>query len=715
MKNDYYKYDKQIDELMNKMTLHEKIGQLNQIFVPSDAGKLDEFRQKIRNGEVGSLLFATSQHAGNDPQGHIKYEFYDELQKIAVEESRLHIPMIYGRDVIHGHRTVSPLPLANASSFDPELVEKCYRNTAVEAVNDGIHWAFAPMLDMSRDPRWGRMVESPGEDPYLGAQMAKACVRGFQNGDISKDDSLAACGKHYVGYGASEGGRDYHKTEISDYNLYNYYLPAFRAAAEEGVATVMSSFNDINGQPVTSSRKYLTDILRGKLGFEGYVISDWEAVVQLKAQGVAADDYDCAKLAVSAGLDMDMVDECYINNLEKAVENGDVSEEIIDTAVKRVLRIKFAKGLFVNPYRREVKFDRNEHLKDARRLAAESMILLKNNGVLPLKKDESVVLLGPMRYERRSLLGTWCLDGRAEETKNLYEAMQERNIELHGMGEYDNIEWQMETRDVVVLALGESFILSGENHSVADISLSEEQRILVRKARKYGKKVVGVFFSGRPMALEGVAEDLDAVLYAWHGGSCCADAVCDILFGDSVPCGKTSVTFPRKTGHIPLYYNATPSGRPCNCYYGDVAYPSYLDGQSTPYYPFGYGLSYTTFEYGEIKPDKTEISLEALKNGETIKLSVEVKNTGEYDGKEIAELYIHDVLAMRMRPLRELKGFKKVLINKGETAKVEFELGYDKLGFYDEDGNYAVEPGEFEIYIGENCLTKNSIGINVTK
>lgn len=719
MKKSYLKHDKKIDELLENMTLSEKIGQLNQTNIPSDLKDIDILKDKIRRGEVGSLILASSITAGNDMQERVDFELYDELQRIAVCESKNHIPMIYGRDVIHGHRTVYPLPLASAASFDPDLVKKCYRNIAKEAANDGIKWAFSPMLDISRDPRWGRIVECPGEDPYLGAEMAKAYIDGFQNGDISADDSLAACAKHYIGYGASEGGRDYHRTEISDYSLYNYYLPAFRGAVDEGVATIMSSFNDINGTPVTSSKKYLTDILKGKLGFEGFVVSDWAAISQLKNQGVASNDAECAKLALNAGLDMDMIDDCYINNLEELVANGEVSEEAIDAAVRRVLRVKFEKGLFENPYRTEIKFDRNEHLKDARLLAAESMVLLKNDGVLPLKKDMDIALFGPFVHDRAALLGTWTLDGDPKETKNFFEAISERvdAEKLHmtdRLGLLEDFAFEADMSDVVILALGETEKTCGENHSVADISLTNSQKDLIKRAKAYGKKVVGIFFCGRPLAMENIAEDLDAILYAWHGGSCTADAVCDILFGDIVPSGKTPITFPRKTGHIPLYYNVTSSGRPCNCYYKDeYDYPSYLDGQSTPYYPFGFGLSYTKFEYGKAMANKKEISLNELKDGGSIKISVNVKNIGEYDGKETVQLYIHDKLASMMRPLRELKGFKKVMINRTEEANVEFELGYNSLGFYNDCGDYIVEKGSIDVYVGSDCLTENCITIEI--
>ncbi len=708
--------ESRIEELLSRMTLQEKIGQLNQVKAPLKAD--EAVFEQIRQGKIGSFIMATTAHAGNDDTAITENLLINKMQKIAVEESRLGIPIIYGRDVIHGHRTVYPVPLASAASFNPELVEKCYRNIAREATADGVNWTFSPMLDLSRDPRWGRIIEGPGEDPYVGAAMAEACVKGFQGDDISNKDSLVACAKHYIGYGASEGGRDYHRTEISDYNLYNYYLPAFRAAVNAGVGTVMSSFNDISGQPVTSGKKYLTDILRGKLGFEGFVVSDWDAVCQLKKQGVAENDADCAKLAINAGLDMNMTDRVYINNLEQLVIEGKVSEETINTAVRRVLKIKLQKGLFENPYCDAPEIDRTEHLKDARAIAAESMVLLKNDGVLPLSKNSKVALVGPFARERRALLGSWTLDGKAEETPNFAEAMKTvigNNMLLSddNIAVLDNSIARAVKADVVVLALGESEKVTGEAYSVSDISLPKNQVELIHRYKALGKKVVGVFFCGRPMAMEGVAEYLDAILYAWHAGSETANAACNILFGDVVPSGKTAVTFPKRTGHIPMYYNVTSSGRKVDCYYGENPQNCYVDSYPTPAFPFGFGLSYTEFEYGEIVSQTNEITLSDLKNGKSFNFTVSVKNTGDYDGKETVQLYIRDKIASVMRPLRELKAFEKRLINKGDTETFSFQLGYDKLGFYTENGDYTVEKGEFEIYIGENCLTTNKTTVKI--
>lgn len=415
----YVSFEKKIDNILGKLTLREKIGQLNML----PTGNIDELKNAIHNGEVGSIIFTNSATAGNEDEEQLQTELYNELQRIAVEESPSHIPLIYAKDVIHGYRTEYPIPLACAAAFNDELVEKCWQNIAKEASNDGVHWTFAPMLDMCRDPRWGRIVEGPAEDPYVGARFARATVKGFQGDDLSAKDSMVACAKHYIGYGASESGRDYARTEISDYSLYNYYLPAFRSAVDAGVGTVMSAFNDINGQSLSSNGKYMKDILRDQLGFEGMVVSDWGSVGLPIRQGIAETPADSTVLSINAGIDMDMCCRYYINNLEQLVKDGRISEEIIDNAVRNVLKIKMAKGLFENPYIDHKQLDRTPFLNDARTLAAESMVLLKNNGVLPLKKDQHIVVAGPFLRERRALLGTWAAVGREDETPNLLEAM----------------------------------------------------------------------------------------------------------------------------------------------------------------------------------------------------------------------------------------------------------------------------------------------------
>jgi hypothetical protein len=498
-------------------------------------------------------------------------------------------------------------------------------------------------------------------------------------------------------------------------------LPPFRAAVEAGVATVMSSFNDINGQPVTSSKKYLTDMLRGYLGFNGFVVSDWAALANLRRQGVAETEAECAAMALQAGLDMDMVDEYYWRNLGELVRSGEVSESLVDNAVRNILRVKFAKGLFEDPYIHKQVYDRTEHLASAYELAAESMVLLKNdNHTLPLSKNAKIALAGPFKQERRALLGSWVLDGKEEETPHLHEALQKalENCEGTVVCNADDITEDAAEKifaqgDVIVLAFGESHMVSGERHSLADISLTEHQVALARRAHNTGKPVVGVLFCGRPLALQTVEPYLDAILCAWHCGSETATAAADILFGDVNPSGKTAVTFVKTTGHIPLYYNATPSALANNGYYNEKPEDCYLDIPSRPMYPFGYGLSYTSFDCSPITGDKTEMTMDELKAGECFHFKVMLRNTGSCEGKETVQLYIKDKVASVMRPMRELKAFQKVSLAAGTECEVDFAVGYDRLGFYKEDGTYTVEPGAFEIYIGNHCLTENMVSVRV--
>ena len=710
----------QIDALVKLMSLKEKIGQLTQIETPINENA-EAVKSMVRRGEVGSILMSVGATAGNDKQGAINVSFYNDLQRIAIEESPHHIPLLFGRDVIHGHRTVYPIPLAMAASFDFELIEQCYRDIAMEASNESIHWSFAPMLDLARDPRWGRIIECPGEDSLLGKKMAKAVVNGFQGDDLKSEESLLACAKHFIGYGAVEGGRDYHHTEISDYSLYNYYLPAFREAVNNGVATVMSAFNDINGEPVSGSKYYLTNILRESLGFNGFVVSDYAAIHQLIHNGVAENDSEASIRAIEAGVDMDMWDACYLNNLEQAVKDGKISESIIDDAAKRVLEAKFKKGLFEKPYCEPKPYDRKQHLKDARKLAGESVVLLKNEAnILPLSKTSHVSLVGPFALERRSLLGSWTIDGRADETPNLAEAMREA---VKGTGsvytEYrtDNLSantvWVMRRSEAIVLALGESWADTGENRSRANIDLSAEQMELIIKAKATGKKLIGVFFCGRNIPMQGIAEYFDAILYAWHSGSEAARAVADVIYGKVNPQGRLPVTIPRLATHIPIYYNCYSSGHEVNGYYGENPDESYVDSLAGPYYPFGYGLSYTNFEYGIIYCENVNIPIDRIKDGEYFEFEISLKNVGDCFGTETVQLYIHDTVATISRPLRELKDFKKISLNPGEATEVIFKIGIEKLGYYMPDGKYIVERGKFDIYIGENSLTERKISIKI--
>ncbi|MBQ4067170.1 MAG: glycoside hydrolase family 3 C-terminal domain-containing protein [Clostridia bacterium] len=709
-------------EILAKMSLREKIGQLNQAVMPYDEASMKAFKDRLRRGEVGSIILSTSATAGNDEQKAVVVEMLNDLQRVSVEEGPQGIPLLFGRDVIHGHHTVLPIPLASACSFDPELCREAYRTVALDATSEGTNWTFSPMMDVCRDPRWGRIIEGYGEDPYLAGRMAAATVKGFQGDDLSDPDSMLACAKHYLGYGFSEGGRDYNRTEISDYTVQNVVLAPFREAVKAGVGTVMSSFNDISGEPVTSSKKYLTDILRGQLGFEGFVISDWFSVQQLIRQGIAEEYEDCAHLSINAGLDMDMADEHYSRFLEGDVLAGRVSEETIDRAVLRVICVKLAKGLFEKPYAVSKSVDRKEFVRVAERLAADSMILVKNeNNTLPFPKKTSVALTGPYTFERRGLQGGWALDGYlGASTPNMEEAMREI-VEGEGGGRLmctggrmnDDSNYIFSHSDHIVLALGESYEDTGEARSLSDISLPKAQIEMARKAKMSGKKTVGVIFCGRPVALEEIEPYLDAILIAWHGGTRAAHAAVRTVFGDYTPSGKAAVTFVRRTGHIPLYYGITCSGREVNGYYGEGASNCYTDCPASPLYPFGYGLSYTSFEYSAPTAERDEIELDALKAGEKLRFAVKVKNTGERAGKEVVQLYIRDLKASMMRPLRELKAFKKEELAPGEEREFVFEIGYESLGFYLPDGTYTVEPGRFEIYLGDRSTTTNKVDITV--
>ena len=704
--------EERIENLLKKMTLQEKIGQLNQV---SGTANTENLPEQIKSGKVGSLILAGTCLAGSEEGQLDGIKNFNELQRIAVEESRLGIPMIFGRDVIHGHHTVFPVPLAFACSFNDELVKTAYRDIAREAALDSIHWTFTPMLDTSRDPRWGRCVEGPGEDPYLGSRMASAMVEGIQGEDLSSEDSIAACAKHYIGYGASEAGRDYHHTEISEPALHNYYLPAFRAAVKSGVQTVMNSFNEINGQPVASSKHLLTDVLRGELGFDGFVISDWCAIKQLIDHGVAADDKQAAELALNAGLDMDMIDECYIRFAQELVEEGKVSVEAIDTAVRNILRVKFRLGLFEHPYAPEYEIDEQLHKSHSRDLACESMVLLKNkNNALPLKKDERVALVGPMSEMQESLLGTWCLDGDIDNVVSVFDGMKRiggGNVVSHHKWLADRQLINPGDHDTYVICLGESRYMSGENNCLSDISVPDYQIEFARRARTEGKKVIAVLCFARPVALQNLEPYCDAILYAWHSGQETGNAVADILYGNVNPSGKLAMTFPRVTGQIPIYYNYLRAARPCNEYYAQGR--SYHDLPAGPMYPFGYGLSYSEFSINNLSVDRRNITLSQLESGEAFTVSADISNIGEYDGKQTVQLYVYDEVSSVVRPLRELKGYQKINIKSKDTKTVKFSVGFKELSFFNAEIEEVVQPGKFRLYLGFDCLAENFVEIEI--
>lgn len=698
-----------IEKIIKKMTLREKLLQLSQIMISEK--NIDEMKEIIENDCYGSLILAAFSTTGNGEFNSLELEKLNEIQRIAVEKHG--IPIIYGHDVIHGYKINLPIPLALAATFNPQLVKKGYEYVAMESRNDGIRWTFAPMLDVSRDPRWGRIVESTGEDPYLGCKMAEAVVKGFQGDD---NTNIAACAKHYIGYGASEGGRDYHKTEISDYSLRNYYLRAFKAAVDSGVMTVMSSFNEISGQPVSSSKYLLTDVLRHELGFDGFVISDWEAVKQLIRQGVAENSEEAAVLALNAGLDMDMVDNLYIDNLEKAVNDGKISEDTVDTAVRRVLKVKDKLGLFDNPYAEHIDLPKSEIRDIARKCAAESLVLLKNdNDVLPLKKEETICVMGSMAFDTKNIVGSWTADADYSESVSVYDGLTSKSSKIiqyncHAPELYttDNPE----ICDKILVVLGEAKTVTGEANSIAKIELTPAQKYVIDRAKETGKPVIGVLMFGRPIALENNADSFDALIYAWHPGAQAGNAIADVLFGDVSPSGRLPVTLPKHSGQIPIYYNCPPSGRDVDGYYNPAA-NNYRDITGRPLYPFGYGLTYTKFEYGIINIDKTCISVEELNEGTKVTLSIDIHNTGCFDAAETVQCYIRACKSSMTRPIKELKGFDKLFISAGESKTAHFEIGYDELGFYNASGRFVVEPGEFKIYAGKDAWCNDCVLLKI--
>ena len=684
--------ERKIKELISKMTVEEKIGQLNMESITlEEEGRIDEIKALAREGKLGSCILAATSLAGDCEQEQFLLSELNEVQRCAVEESRLGIPIIYARDIIHGCRTIFPIPLAQSATWDYNIIKESASIMSKEASNEGIHLTFAPMLDVCVDPRWGRVVECPGEDPLLGRMFAKASIDGIQGDDMSKKGKLAACAKHYIGYGASQAGRDKDPTEWSDYTMYNRALPAFEEAVNSGVATVMSAFNEISGVPATANKHYLTEVLRNRLGFDGFVVSDWDAIKRLNCQGVSDNDLLSTILAINAGVDMDMVDMLYKENLPTALENGEVTMETLDNAVYRVLTIKFRMGLFDHPYS-EASAETTLSLDKAKEASAHSMVLLKNNDVLPLKKGEKVNLTGPYATEKGSLLGSWYASGVPEDVVSFYEGLcavnGAENVSLITNENFDSAQ----ERDVCFVAVGENRHNTGEGKTMPNIELPKDQVDAIRKAKALGKKVVAVFFAGRPYALENIIDECDAVLWAWHGGTMCGAAASEILFGDFNPCGKLPITFPRTTGQIPIHYNHHRNEYIWSGYYKHNTYVSTV-GNSTPLFAFGEGMSYTTFEYSNFKTSKTENVFE---------ITFDIQNTGDFDGFEIAQCYIQDIVASMSRPMKELKAFEKVAIEKGQTKTVSFSLTKNDLSFYDRDGKKIFEPGKFKIEVGNS-------------
>jgi beta-glucosidase len=721
------KMDNFINALMKKMTLNEKIGQLN-LVTPGGAvtGSVvsKDVDTKIRNGQVGGLFGIT----GPDK--------IRRAQEIAVKNSRLHIPLIFGLDVIHGHRTIFPIPLGLSASWDTSLIKRSARIAANEATADGLNWVFSPMVDIARDPRWGRIAEGSGEDAFLGSQIAKAMVDGYQENDLSKDSTVMACVKHYALYGASEAGRDYNTVDMSKVRMYNEYLPPYKAAVDAGVGSVMSSFNTVDGIPASANRFLLTDVLRKQWGFRGLVVSDYTSISEMINHGLGDLQTVSAK-SLNAGMDMDMVSEGFLTTLQESLKQGKVSLKTIDEACRKVLEAKYKLGLFDDPYRycNEEKFKTElmseANLKAAREIAERCFVLLKNNNtLLPLKKSGTIALIGPLTDNKRNMLGTWSVSGDPQKSVTIMQGIKNvagndvnilyakganisedtmlikrvnvfgTEIDVDSRTPEEMINEAVETAnkaDVVVAVLGEAADMTGESSSMTHIGLQLSQENLLKALVKTGKPVVLVLMNGRPMTLTWEDAHVPAILDTWFGGTEAGNAVADVLFGNYNPSGKLTASFPRNVGQIPVYYNHLNTGRPFHPGDSPKFKSDYLDVANTPLYPFGYGLSYTTFSYSDIS-----LSNKILKAGGKITASVNVTNTGTRKGKETVQLYTRQLVGSIARPVKELKGFQQIILEPGETKKVTFLISVDDLKFYNSDLKYVYEPGPFKLFIGTN-------------
>lgn len=697
MSSDHIRIESRINNILNNLTLQEKIGQLNQVFPP-----FCDLAELTRQGKAGSALNAAGALTGQGFSASSSAEELNTIQKIALEESRAKIPLIFGRDVIHGYRTVFPIPLGQAAAFDPELMEKSSQVAACEASSEGIKWTFAPMVDIARDSRWGRVAEGAGEDPYLGSQQAVAAVRGFQGDDYAHPERLVACVKHFAGYGAAEGGRDYETSEISMRTMREVYLPPFKAAVDAGAGTLMSAFEDLSGIPMTANRHLLTEVLRGEWGFDGFVVSDWSSIPEVIAHGVVADAAEAAALCLVAGVDMDMVGNTYIENLEWCLANGKLSLADIDTAVRRILRIKLRAGLFDNPYTDVNRASRQilapEHRLLARQAAARATILLKNqNGLLPLDgRFKRLAVIGPMVHAQEELFGCWSPDGRPEEVTPLSAAIQAAaptGVQLIFNEKTDlGLEYTFNS-DAILLVVGEHPRRSGENNNVADLGLPPGQKELVLAASRMGKPLVLVVLAGRALAIPEEIAAADAALFVFHPGIEGGAGIADVLFGHQEPGGRLPLTFPRATGQMPLYYNHKNSGRPVAP--GFMFSRRYVDLAEGPLFPFGFGLTYTKFTYANL-------SLSSPLMDEQLEITAEVTNTGSRRGSEVAQLYVRDLVGQVTRPVKELKGFQRVTLDPGETRKVHFLLPRQELAYYGLDNQLRLDPGDYHLWVGPN-------------
>ena len=726
-----------ITTLMQKMTLEEKIGQLNLPSVGFDVtGPIlsQGVEEKIRKGLVGGVFNTYTPVAVR------------KLQDLAVKETRLKIPLLFGYDVIHGHRTIFPVPLGLSASWDTAMIRRTARAAAEEASADGLNWTFSPMVDIARDPRWGRVSEGAGEDPFLGAAIAKAMVQGYQGNDFSKNNTILACVKHFALYGASEAGRDYNTVDMSRVKMFNEYLLPYKAAVDAGAATVMTSFNEIDGIPASANKWLLTDLLRKQWGFKGMIVTDYTAINEMIAHGMG-DEKKVAELSLNAGVDMDMVGELFIKHGVELVKTGKVSVAQVDAACRRILEAKYKLGLFQDPYRYISEERNKDEIMNEEKIALEkeaaikSMVLLKNEiQTLPLSASKKIAFIGPLVKDQRNLIGNWSGAGDWKKAVSVWSALEQKygaNKFLYAKGAnliddstllkrlnaHDGqivpestspeqlISEAVQTAqqsDVVVAVLGEAFGMSGEAASRSMIGLPENQLELLKALKKTGKPIVLVLMNGRPLTLSWEDQNMDAILETWFGGTQAGPAIAEVLFGEANPSGKLSMTFPRNVGQVPLYYNAKNTGRPFD---ENQKYTTkYLDVPNTPLYAFGHGLSYTTFGYSDLRLSKASI-----KAGEKLTATITVTNTGNYDGIEMVQLYIRDLVGTITRPVKELKGFKQVQLKKGESKEISFTISSDDLKFYNSNLQYVVEPGEFQVFVGTNSQVVKEGKVSVLK
>lgn len=730
-----------IDALMKKMTLEEKIGQLNlpgSGDIVTGQAQSSDIGKKIREGKVGGLFNIKS-------VAKIK-----DVQRVAVEESRLKIPLIFGMDVIHGYETVFPIPLGLSCSWDMKLIENSAHIAAVEASADGINWTYSPMVDICRDPRWGRIAEGNGEDPYLGSQIAAAMVKGYQGKDLKANNTIMACVKHYAMYGAAEAGRDYNTTDMSRQTMYNVYFPPFKAAANAGAGSFMASFNEVEGVPATANKWLMTDVLRKQWGFKGFVVTDYTGINEMIAHGIG-DLQTVSARALDAGIDMDMVGEGFLTTLQKSLKEGKVTQAEIDAACRRILEAKYKLGLFDDPYkycdenRAKTEVFSAAHRAAARSAAAQSFVLLKNdNNILPLKKSGTIALVGPLADNKENMPGTWSVAANFQNATAVLDGLKQvagdKAKILYAKGSNLDADEKFEERagmfgkalgrdnrpaadiikeavdianqsDVVIAAVGESAEMSGESSSRSNIEIPQVQKDLLKALLATGKPVVVVLFTGRPLAIKWESENVPAILNVWFGGSEAGTAIADVLFGDVNPSGKLSTTWPQNVGQVPLYYAHKNTGRPLDeGKWFEKFRSNYLDVSNDPVYPFGYGIGYSSFSYSDIK-----LSASSLKGNQTLTATVNVTNNGKYDGKEVVQLYIHDVVGSVTRPVKELKGFQKVDIKAGETKTVSFTITTEDLKFYNYNLKYDWEAGDFEIMIGGNSRDVKTGKVNWNK